>query len=60
VSRAAVRPALPPPPASGQVVPDRQHLVHPRTMAAALSVALVVGVVATVVVVVIAVLALFA
>jgi hypothetical protein len=59
-SRAAVRPALPPPPASGQVVADRQHLVPPRTMAAALSVALVVGVIATLVVVVVAVLALFA
>lgn len=59
-SRAAVRPALPPPPASGQVVADRQHLVPPRTMATALSIALVVGVIATLVVVVVAVLALFA
>jgi hypothetical protein len=59
-SRAAVRPAVPPPPASGQVVADRRHLVPPRTMAAALSVALVVGVVATLIVVVVAVLALFA
>ena len=59
-SGAAVRPALPPPPPSGQVVADRQHLVPPRTMAAALSVALVVGVIATLIVVVVAVLALFA
>jgi hypothetical protein len=59
-SRATVRPAVPTQPASGQVVADRRHLLPPRTMVTALSVALVVGVVATVVVVVVAVLALFA
>jgi hypothetical protein len=59
-SRAAVPSAVPPPSASGQVAAERRHLLPPRTMANALSVALVVGVIATLVVVVVAVLALFA
>jgi len=59
-SRAAVPSAAPQLPASGQVAADRRHLVPPHHMAAALSVALVVGVIATLIVVVVAVLALFA
>jgi hypothetical protein len=42
------------------VAAERRHLLAPRTMANALSVALVVSVIATLVVVVVAVLALFA
>ena len=59
-SRATVPSAAPQQPAHGQAAADRRHVVPPRTMVTALSVALVVGVVATVVVVVVAVLALFA
>jgi len=59
-SRATVPSAAPQLPANGQAAADRRHVVPPRTMVAALSVALVVGVVATLIVVVVAVLALFA
>ena len=59
-SQAAVPSAAPQVPATGQVAADRRHLVPPHTMAAALSVTLVVGVIATLIVVVVAVLALFA
>jgi hypothetical protein len=58
--RAAVPSAVPQLPASSQVAAGRRHLVPPHKMAAALSVALVVGVIATLIVVVVAVLALFA
>jgi hypothetical protein len=59
-SRAAAPSAVPLPPASGETAAERRHLLPPRTMANALSVALVVSVIATLIVVVVAVLALFA